>query len=84
MFFGQGHTSDNIIGYIPSENALFGGCLIKALGATKGNLTDANIREWSETVELIKKEISKLEIVIPGHEKNGGKELLEYTIELFE
>ncbi|WP_290669689.1 subclass B1 metallo-beta-lactamase [Kordia sp.] len=82
-FFGEGHTSDNIVGYIPSEKALFGGCLIKSLKAGKGNLEDANINEWSTTVEMIKKEIPELAIVIPGHGKYGNEKLLDYTIELF-
>lgn len=25
-FFGEGHTKDNVVGYFPSENILFGGC----------------------------------------------------------
>ena len=30
-YFGQGHTLDNVVGYFPSENILFGGCLIKEI-----------------------------------------------------
>ncbi len=37
-YFGEGHTKDNIIGYFPEDNALFGGCLIKKVGASKGYL----------------------------------------------
>ncbi len=81
--FGEGHTKDNIVGYIPSENVLFGGCLIKSLNAPKGNLEDANTSEWSSSVEKIKAELTDIELVIPGHGKRGGTELLEYTIELF-
>jgi len=47
-FYGEGHTKDNIVGYIPRESTLFGGCLIKALDANKGNLNDANTKEWSK------------------------------------
>ncbi len=82
-YFGEGHTKDNIIGYIPSEKTLFGGCLIKALNAPKGNLADANILEWSYTVGRIKKELPSIKTVIPGHGKSGNTELLEYTINLF-
>ncbi|MCB0383180.1 MAG: subclass B1 metallo-beta-lactamase [Psychroserpens sp.] len=83
QFFGQGHTKDNIIGYVPSEKAMFGGCLIKALNSGKGNLADANTNEWSRTVEKIKNEIVGIEVVIPGHGKHGGIELLDFTVELF-
>ena len=82
-YFGQGHTKDNIIGYIPSEKVLFGGCLVKALNAPKGNLADANTEDWSKTIEKIKSEFPEIKNVIPGHGKSGGTELLNYTINLF-
>ncbi len=84
LYFGEGHTKDNIVSYIPSEEVLFGGCLIKEVGATKGNLNDANTREWSKTVVKIKKEFPKSKYIIPGHGNVGGIELLNYTIKLFE
>jgi metallo-beta-lactamase class B len=84
QFFGEGHTKDNIVGYIPTAKTLFGGCLIKALDASKGNLNDANTMEWSKSVSRIEKQMPKLEIIIPGHGKSGGIELLEYTIDLFD
>lgn len=83
-YFGEGHTKDNIIAYIPSEKALFGGCLIKSLNAPKGNLADATVSKWAKTVEQLKAEISDIAVVIPGHGKNGGTELLDYTIDLFQ
>ncbi len=82
-FFGEGHTKDNVVGYIPNEQALFGGCLIKCLGAGKGYLGDANVKEWSKTITNIKSKYAHLEIVIPGHGKNGNSKLLDYTINLF-
>ena len=82
-YFGQGHTKDNVVGNFPKENILFGGCLIKELQATKGYLGDANVREWSTTVEKAKQQYPNVKIVIPGHGEIGGKELLDYTIKLF-
>jgi len=82
-YFGEGHTKDNIVGYVSSEKVLFGGCLVKALKAPKGNLADANLADWSKTIEKIKIEFPEIETVIPGHGKNGGTELLDYTIDLF-
>src|SRR5690554_1352606 len=82
-FFGEGHTKDNVVGYFPSENILFGGCLIKELKASKGNLEDANEADWSSTVESIKKEYPGIKTVVPGHGQYGDKELLDYTINLF-
>lgn len=83
-FFGEGHTKDNVIGYFPDEKIIFGGCLIKESGAGKGNLEDANVNNWSLTVAKLKEKYPNTNIVIPGHGKLGGTELLDYTIKLFE
>ncbi len=82
-FFGEGHTKDNVIAYYPDEKILFGGCLIKELGANKGNLADANVATWSNTVQAIKSTFKDIHQVIPGHGKHGTSELLDYTIRLF-
>lgn len=82
-YFGEGHTKDNVVGYFPNENILFGGCLIKELDATKGYLGDASIGAWSNTVEKVKQQYPSVKLVIPGHGEIGGKELLDYTIQLF-
>lgn len=82
-YFGEAHTKDNIISYIPDEKLIFGGCMIKTLNASKGNLEDANIKEWSNTVLKIKEFYPNLKTVIPGHGKHGNTELLDYTIQLF-
>lgn len=82
-FLGEGHTRDNIIGYFPSEDVLFGGCLIKEVNATKGYLADANVKDWSATVERVKKEYPNVKVVVPGHGKFGNEKLLNYTIDLF-
>ncbi|WBX75784.1 subclass B1 metallo-beta-lactamase [Tenacibaculum ovolyticum] len=83
-YFGEGHTKDNIIGYFAEDKVLFGGCLIKKVNASKGNLEDANANDWSETVRNIKLKYPDTKIVIPGHGKHGGTELLDYTINLFD
>jgi metallo-beta-lactamase class B len=83
-FLGEGHTCDNIIGYFPLEDFMFGGCLIKELGAGKGNLEEANVAEWSETVKKVKKKYPNVKMIIPGHGNLGGIELLDYTIHLMD
>ena len=82
-YLGPGHTVDNVISYVPEESVLFGGCMIKEVGAGKGNLKDANLQQWPITVKKIKSEYPNLNYIIPGHGKIGGTELLDYTIELF-
>jgi metallo-beta-lactamase class B len=82
-YFGQGHTKDNVVGYFPDDKAVFGGCLIKEVGAGKGNLEDANVAVWPQTVSKVKRTYREAKIVIPGHGKTGGTELFDYTIKLF-
>jgi len=83
-FVGEGHTPDNIIGYFPKDKALFGGCLIKENGASKGNLEDANVGVWSASVGNLQKTYPQIQLVVPGHGATGGTELLDYTVELFQ
>lgn len=82
-YFGEGHTKDNVVGYFPSENVMFGGCLVKELKASKGYLGDANLSEWSNTVEKVKNSYPNVKIVVPGHGTHGNQKLLDYTIHLF-
>ncbi|PWJ55951.1 metallo-beta-lactamase class B [Dyadobacter jejuensis] len=83
QYYGPGHTLDNVVGYIPSENILFGGCLVKEMEAGKGNLEDADTEQWPFTIEKIKMQLPNLTVVVPGHGKWGDSELLDYTIALF-
>lgn len=83
QYFGEAHTSDNIVSYIPNEELLFGGCMLKSLYATKGYTGDANLNEWSNTIENIQRAYPNLKLAIPGHGNFGNSELLAYTIELF-
>ena len=82
--FGAGHTLDNMVAYIPSEEILFGGCLVKTMNAGKGNLADADTLQWSNTIQNILNAYPNLRTVVPGHGKEGDTELLEYTANLFQ
>jgi metallo-beta-lactamase class B len=82
-FFGEGHTRDNVVGYYPHDQVLFGGCLIKEMEASKGYLGDANENDWSGTVEKIRKVYPDVKVVVPGHGESGTRQLLDYTIKLF-
>jgi metallo-beta-lactamase class B len=83
-FFGEGHTRDNVVAYFPSEQVLFGGCLIKELNATKGYLGDANLQAWADTVSKIQVAFPHVKHVVPGHGAAGDPLLLDYTKKLFE
>ncbi|UOR05979.1 subclass B1 metallo-beta-lactamase [Hymenobacter aerilatus] len=82
-FWGEGHTKDNIVGYFPADDVLFGGCLVKELRAGKGNLADANTAAWPATVHRVQQAYPRVKIVVPGHGQVGDRSLLAYTIQLF-
>lgn len=83
QYFGEAHTKDNIVVWIPDEEILFGGCMVKSINSSKGNLADANVNEWSKVVGKVKNKFTSARLVIPGHGSYGGLELLDYTIKLF-
>jgi metallo-beta-lactamase class B len=80
---GKAHTIDNIVSYIPSEQVLFGGCMVKSVNATKGNLADADTIAWPQTIHNVKNKFKKVKWVVPGHGSHGDSLLLDYTIQLF-
>lgn len=82
-YFGKGHSHDNSTLWIPEKHTMFGGCMVKSLGARKGNLADADVEQWPQTVTAIKHYFPTAQIVIPGHGAPGGTELLDFTIQLF-
>lgn len=80
---GAGHTQDNIVGYVPAEGLLFGGCLVKSHGASKGNLEDADVAAWPLSIDQLAERFPDIKQVVPGHGQPGDASLLEYTRELF-
>jgi metallo-beta-lactamase class B len=49
-----------------------------------GNVSDAKLEDWPETVQKAIEKFPEALIVIPGHGKIGGKEILQHTKELLE
>lgn len=82
-YLGKGHTYDNIVSYVHGDQVLFGGCLVKELGAGKGNLADADTLSWSATIGRVIDAYPKTAVVVPGHGKSGDRKLLDYTAALF-
>ncbi len=83
-FIGAAHTVDGIVVWIPKEKILFGGNEVRSLGSWYGNIGDADLKEWSHTIHRVKEKYGAAKIVIPGHGKYGGTELLDYTIDLYQ
>ena len=79
-YYGGAHSADNIVIWIPSEEILFGGCMIRDINSTGlGNTSDAKVDEWLPTIEKVIENFPNAKIVIPGHGEIGGIELLEHT-----
>lgn len=80
-FPGPGHSPDNAVVWVPGARVLFGGCLLKAMEATtKGNVADADLAAWPDSVRAVMRRYPAAAIVVPGHGRWGGRELLEHTI----
>lgn len=84
-FPGEGHTSDNIVVWLPRQQLLHGGCLVKSVAAFgMGNIADANLNEWANSVRKVISQFGSAKIVVPGHEEWGDTRALEHTLRLVE
>jgi metallo-beta-lactamase class B len=83
-FLGGGHTVDNIVAWMPERKVLFGGCMVKSIRARNlGNITEADMGQWPKTLKKVKEKYPDAEIIVPGHGRPGGIELINHTINLF-
>lgn len=84
-FFGAGHSFDNITVWIPGKKILFGGCLVKSANSRGlGNLSDAVVEDWVETLRKVMTSYPEAETVVPGHGDPGSLQLVTHTIQLVE
>ncbi|WP_351078022.1 DIM/SIM/IMP family subclass B1 metallo-beta-lactamase [Shewanella sp. CAL98-MNA-CIBAN-0140] len=80
---GAGHTLDNLVVWLPTQQILFGGCLIKSLNATTlGYTGEADMQAWPLTVAKVQAQFPQVKMVVPGHGEIGDKSLLNHTIAL--
>jgi metallo-beta-lactamase class B len=80
---GAAHSMDNIVVWIPSEKILFAGCMCKSLESTDlGNTADGDLKEYASTITKVMKRFPEAKVVVPGHGKAGGIELLTHTSKL--
>lgn len=65
---GPGHTMDNTVVYLNERNILHGGCFLKSASAPSlGNLEDADVTAWPQSLQNVMDRYPEREIVIPGH-----------------
>ena len=80
---GSGHAPDNLVVYIPEAGVLYGGCLIRgAETKTLGNIEDADLTAWPETLRYVKAVYKDAKTVVPGHGKGGDISLPDHTLKL--
>jgi metallo-beta-lactamase class B len=84
-FPGPAHSLDNIVVWIPSKKILFPGCMCKSLDSENlGNVADGNTADYPGTIEKVIGKFKSAKIVIPGHGRIGGLDLLQHTKDLAE
>lgn len=85
-YLGGGHSLDNIVVWLPGENILFGGCMVKDEASKDlGNTVDAApLSEWLSTIKTVQKKFPGARIVIPGHGNYGDLNLLDHTKKMLE
>jgi metallo-beta-lactamase class B len=85
QYLGSGHTQDNIVVWLPEQQILFGGCLIKSAQAGDlGNTREADLPQWPKTVEKVHQEFKQAKIVVPGHGDPSGIEAVTHTLTLLQ
>lgn len=80
-YLGAAHSLDNIVVWIPSEQILFAGCMVKCLGSGNlGNTADGDLNAYPGTLGRLLDRFPGAKVVIPGHGPYGGMELIRHTL----
>jgi glyoxylase-like metal-dependent hydrolase (beta-lactamase superfamily II) len=82
---GHGHASDNLIAYLPNEKILYAGCAVRGAGSeTLGNVADADLPKWRDSLLWAKATYPETQTVVPGHGKGANLSLIDATIALID
>lgn len=80
---GEGHAPDNIVAWFKKEKVLYGGCLVKSVDdSSLGNLSDANVKEYANTIIRLKKKCKHPRFIITGHNDWKNIKSLDHTLEM--
>ncbi len=83
LFPGPGHSPENLVVWLPEQQVLFGGCLIRALdNASLGNLADAELEAWGPSVRALRSRFGHVRTLVPSHGAPGDAALLNHTLAL--
>lgn len=80
---GAGHTIDNIVIWFPEQRILYGGCLIKSVqDKNLGNLEDADVKAWGNSLRRLQQKFPNPAIVIVGHHDWHDISSIQHTIDM--
>jgi len=80
---GAAHTRDNIVVWVPDQQLLFAGCMVKSASSSNlGNTADADLEQWPLTMTHLLQRFSSAKWVVPGHGPAGNINLIHHTINL--
>ena len=78
---GAAHAPDNVVVYVPSARVLFGGCAVhEGARRSPGNVADADLDAWPVSIGRVQDRYPEARVVVPGHGRPGGLDLLTHTI----
>ena len=82
-YLGAAHSLDNILVWLPSEQILFAGCVLKGMEYNNLGFTgDGDVNEYPGTLNRVLAKFSNAKIVVPGHGNYGGVELIHHNLAL--
>jgi metallo-beta-lactamase class B len=88
VYPGPGHTVDNLVVWLPRQQVLYGGCLVKSEQATgMGYTEDADLQQWPRTIQFLSRHYGHARWIVPGHQRwnlpgHPANKLFEHTLYL--
>jgi metallo-beta-lactamase class B len=80
---GPGHAPDNIVIWVNKSKILYGGCFVKSTEASDlGNLADADVVAWPQSIKNVQQRFKYPKFVIPGHQGWSSRLSLIHTLDL--
>ena len=80
---GAGHSPDNVVVWFPEKQLLYGGCFVKSTENNDlGNLEDADVTAWENSVIRVMRRYKKPKYIIPGHFAWNDPHALRHTLNL--
>jgi metallo-beta-lactamase class B VIM len=78
---GPGHAQDNLVVYLPDAKILYAGCAVRGADTqTLGNIEDADLTTWRESLVWTKATYPEATLVVPGHGKGANLSLIDATL----